>query len=101
MVIKRVSPMSVAKVSFVLYAAIGFIIGGIFALFGAAFGSLAALSGGRNHMGLGFPEMFFGVGAIIVLPIFYGVMAAIFSAIGAFIYNIVAGWVGGIEIEVQ
>jgi hypothetical protein len=93
--------MSVAKVSFELYAAIGFIIGGIFALFGAAFGSLAALSGGRNHMGLGFPEMFFGVGAIIVLPIFYGVMAAIFSAIGAFIYNIVAGWVGGIEIEVQ
>ena len=100
MVIKRVSPLSVAKVSFVLYAAIGLIIGGCFALFGAAFGSLAALNG-RTHVGLGFPEMFFGVGAIIILPIFYGVMAAIFSAIGAFIYNIVAGWVGGIEIEVQ
>jgi hypothetical protein len=48
-----------------------------------------------------FPAAFFGVGAIVILPIVYGVMGAIFAAIGAFIYNIVAGWVGGIEIEVQ
>jgi hypothetical protein len=99
MVIKRVSPLSIAKISFVLYAVIGFIVGGIFALFGAAMGSLASL-GGEQRMSM-FPAAFFGVGAVIILPIVYGVMAAIFSAIGAFIYNIVAGWVGGIEIEVQ
>jgi hypothetical protein len=99
MVIKRVSPMSVAKVSFVLYAVIGLIIGGFFALFGAAMGSLASL-GGEQHTSM-FPAAFFGVGAVIILPIVYGVMAAIFGAIGAFVYNIVAGWVGGIEIEVQ
>jgi hypothetical protein len=100
MVIKRVSPMSVAKVSFVLYAVIGLIVGGCFALFGAAMGSLASLGGGEQHASM-FPAAFFGVGAVIILPIVYGVMAAIFGAIGAFVYNIVSGWVGGIEIEVQ
>jgi hypothetical protein len=100
MVIKRVSPLSIAKISFVLYAVIGLIIGGFFGLFGAAIGSLGAL-GGEHQASSMFPAAFFGVGAIVILPIVYGVMGAIFAAIGAFIYNIVAGWVGGIEIEVQ
>lgn len=101
MVIKRVSPLSIAKVSFVLYAVIGLIVGGIFGLFGAAIGSLGSLGGEHQGAVSMFPAAFLGVGAIVILPIVYGVMGAIFAAIGAFVYNIVAGWVGGIEIEVQ
>ena len=40
----------------------------------------------------------FGIGSIITIPIFYGVMGFIFGMITAFIYNLVAGWIGGLEI---
>jgi hypothetical protein len=40
-----------------------------------------------------------GVGFAIALPILYGVFGFIFTMIGCVIYNLVAGWVGGIEIE--
>jgi hypothetical protein len=35
------------------------------------------------------------------LPIFYGAMGFILGVIGAFIYNLIARWVGGIEVEVE
>jgi hypothetical protein len=41
------------------------------------------------------------VGAIIVLPIFYGVLGFIAFAIGAVLYNVLAGMVGGLRVEVE
>jgi len=38
---------------------------------------------------------------LIILPIFYGVVGFIAGAIGAALYNLIAGMVGGIEIEVE
>ena len=43
----------------------------------------------------------FGAAAIIALPIFYGILGFISSLIGAALYNLVAGWVGGVEIDTQ
>jgi len=37
----------------------------------------------------------------IFLPIIYGVMAFIFGVIGAALYNLVARWIGGLEVEVE
>jgi hypothetical protein len=45
--------------------------------------------------------MLFGVGAIIILPIFYGALTFVFALIGAALYNAVAGWVGGVEMDLQ
>ena len=45
--------------------------------------------------------MLFGAAAIIVLPIFYGVLGFVFSLIGAALYNVVASVVGGVELDVQ
>jgi hypothetical protein len=45
--------------------------------------------------------MLFGAGAIVIVPIFYGVLGAVFSALSAVCYNIVAGMVGGIQFDVQ
>jgi hypothetical protein len=42
----------------------------------------------------------FGVGSILLLPLFYGALGFIGGAISAFVYNLVAGVVGGIELEV-
>ena len=95
MVIKRFAPLSVGKVAGILYAAIGLFVGLIVAL-ATTIGGLAghsdfgALAGG-----------FVGIGAIIVLPLLYGALGFIVAVIAAWLYNLAAGAVGGIEIDVQ
>lgn len=46
-------------------------------------------------------ETGFGTGFAFALPILYGIMGFIFTAIGCAIYNLVAGWVGGVEVELE
>jgi hypothetical protein len=63
--------------------------------------SLAAMAGaafGGESSGFG---ALLGVGAIVALPILYGGFGFIFTLIGAAIYNVIAGVIGGIEIETQ
>lgn len=57
---------------------------------------LFSLSGASNEL---FP---FAEGmTLIMLPVFYGIMGFIFTAIGCLLYNVVAKWTGGIEIEIE
>jgi len=94
--ITRVSPVSVAKVAFVLYAAIGLIIGAIVACAALLGATMAPHGDGSSMFGA-----IFGVGAVIILPIMYGVFGALGALIGSAIYNVVASAVGGIEITVE
>lgn len=98
MVLKRVGVLSCGKIMGFLYAGIGLIAGGIFALVSLVGGvaGLAADEGGGAIFAL-----FFGVGAVIFLPVFYGVMGFISGVVSAFLYNLVAGWIGGIELEFE
>ena len=43
----------------------------------------------------------FGVASVIVLPIMFAIMGFIGGAIGAFIYNIVAKYVGGLQLDLK
>jgi hypothetical protein len=43
----------------------------------------------------------FGAGAIIILPIVYGCIGFIAMFIMAALYNLVAGWVGGISVDLE
>jgi len=90
-----VEPLSFAKVAGVLYALAGLLFGALFSVISIAGGAFAA-SEGQNPFG-----MFLGAGAIVVLPIFYGVLGFITTLIGAVLYNAVASLVGGVEIELQ
>lgn len=45
--------------------------------------------------------MLFGVGAIIAVPVFYGIMGFIGGIIMAMLYNLTTGLIGGLEIEVE
>ena len=95
MVIRRVAPMSVAKIAGVLYAVIGLVVG--------AFISLAALVGGianRSSEGAAVGAVF-GIGAVILAPIFYGALGFVTTLVMAALYNAVAGWVGGIEVDIS
>ena len=94
MIVRRVGPLSFAKITAILYALMGLIVGAIFSLI-----SLAGFAAARGQQGAA--GMLFGVGAIVVLPIFYGVLGFIVSLISAALYNLIAGWVGGVELDVQ
>ena len=98
MVIRRVSPMSAAKIGGLLYAFIGLLIGAVMSL---AFGAIGSLAGDSDLPHAPLMGMMMGAGAIVVAPIFYGVLGFVTSAVTAMIYNLLAGWIGGIEIEVD
>jgi hypothetical protein len=95
MVIKRVGPLSCAKIAGTVYAIMGLIIGGIVSLVALA-GGLVSNSGIRAGAGA-----MLGVGAIVFFPILYGCMGFIVTLIGAWLYNVVSGLVGGIEMDLE
>lgn len=41
----------------------------------------------------------FGVGAIILLPIFYGVLGFVMGSFTAWLFNLIARFTGGLELE--
>jgi hypothetical protein len=96
--IKRLNVMSVARVAGVCYAALGLV---IIVPFMLIMSSVAATIGGRS----GVPNMAGGFASVlvmaIIMPIIYGVIGAIFAALGAVVYNVIAGWLGGIEMEFE
>lgn len=98
MVIKRISPMSCARMSGLLYGAMGLLVGACISLFMMVAGSAI---GGDHPIGGAMFGALFGVGAVVLLPVFYGVMGFVVGGISAALYNVVAGWAGGIEIETQ
>ena len=99
-ILRRVGPGSAFKIGLVLYGIIGLLLGIVMACVSMVAGSLGGLGQsavpGARVLGLGM-----GFGAIIVFPLLYGVMGGVFAAIGAAIYNLVAGWVGGLEIDIS
>ena len=92
MVIRRIVPLSAAKVMALVYAVLGLCIGAIISLVGLT-GGFAGTSGATSRM--------FGVGAIIIFPIIYGAIGFIAMAIICVIYNWAAGIVGGVEIQTE
>jgi hypothetical protein len=100
MIIKRIGVLKAATVQACIMGLFGLVFGLCFLLFGTLFGSMMGSISDNPAAGAGF-GMLGGIGMVILLPIMYGVMGFVAGAIGAAIYNLVAGWVGGIELEVE
>lgn len=100
MVIRKVGVLSCGKVMGALYALLGLIFGAIVALISLAGAGLSSMASDESGMP-GMFGAFLGAGAIIFLPILYGVCGFLGGLITALIYNLVAGAVGGIELDVQ
>jgi threonine/homoserine efflux transporter RhtA len=97
-VIRRVGALSVGKVMGALYALLGLIAGAFFALF-SVLGAAVGMANSQSSDAI--VGLLFGVGSVIFLPIFYGVLGFVFGLITALLYNGVARLIGGIEIEVE
>jgi hypothetical protein len=95
--ITYIGPISVAKVAFVLYGVLGLIFGAFFAAVSLLGASLGAAHGEESAL-LG---AVFGVGAVILLPLLYGGLGAVMGLFMAWLYNVVAGFVGGVEVRTE
>jgi len=85
-----------------LYACMGLIFLPFFAIAGLAGAFAQHAQQAQNVPGLSAALMagiMFGFG--IFIPIIYGAMGFVFGIIMAAIYNLIAGWIGGIEVEVE
>lgn len=78
--IVNISPLQTAKVFALLYFVLSIPLVGLMSI------SFLASPAPKPAMGL-----------LILLPVFYLIFGFIFTAIGAWVYNLVAKWVGGIE----
>lgn len=96
--IKKIDPTSLAKVMGLLYAFLGVIIGLLFAGMGSILSNLPMAE--DDEAARTIINTVFGVGGIIFFPIFYGIIGLIARVITGFLYNLVAGWIGGVRIEV-
>ncbi len=92
MVIRRIVPISAAKVMAIIYAFIGLLIGVVIFLI-SRMGGFPSDAAGDATFGSGY-----GVAAIIVLPLVYGAVGFVAMLVMTSLYNWAAGIVGGIEI---
>ncbi len=103
MTIRRFSVFSVAKIqgllAFVIGLLIGILYGLSFMIFGAFMSSLAP-RGDSQAIG-GVSSVVVGLVLMVVIPVFYGILGFIGGAIGALVYNLAAGVVGGVRFELE
>jgi hypothetical protein len=92
-ILKRIAPASAFKVGLVAYGFIGLILGALctaIAFAGVHFAPHARMPfAGRV-----------GIFAVILCPIIYGAIGGIAAAIGAAIYNLASGLVGGVKADI-
>lgn len=101
MVIKRLGVFSVAKIYSVVMAGVGLVVGIPLGLLMIIFGAAMMSSSGRDAATGGGVGIGIGIFYMIGLPIIYGVIGFIFGAIGALIYNVASGVIGGVEMELE
>ncbi|MGY4884413.1 MAG: DUF3566 domain-containing protein [Nanobdellota archaeon] len=91
-VLKKVGILSMAKIQAILMLIIGLFLGIIYAI-------LATTVDASQYSAS--PIVILGWWSILVIPVIYGVLGFIIGVIGAWLYNIVAKKVGGIEVELS
>jgi hypothetical protein len=92
MIVNRVGPLSCAKIVGLLYAILGLIMGGVISLIAATLGFVPGRDPGNP---------IFGVASVVFFPIAYGVTGFVTTLIMAWLYNGLAGLVGGVEIDLR
>ncbi len=95
--VKRLGVLSVAKIQAAVMGVMGLVIGLIYGVILVVTGIIAVASGSKA----GILMVFGAIAAVILLPLLYALLGFVFGALSAWVYNLVAGRLGGIEIELE
>jgi hypothetical protein len=90
---RSIGVLSAAKIFAVVQAAVGILVGFFFLLFGVIG---TAIVPGQQKLGM--------IGIIVIavlMPVVYAVLGFVMGAIWAFVYNLVADAIGGLELEFE
>ena len=93
-ILRRIGPASAFKIGLVSNAFLGLIAGvfcNLITLTGASFAPHGHMPFARTV----------GLMAVVLCPIVYGIIGGITAVIGALIYNLSSGAVGGVEVEIN
>jgi Transmembrane domain of unknown function (DUF3566) len=91
--VKRIAPLQLGKIMGLCYGIMGLCFCPIFLVI-SFFAPHASNQQGASVFA-------FGTAFALLMPVFYGVMGFVLGIISAFVYNIIAKWIGGIEVEVE
>jgi hypothetical protein len=94
--VRRIEPLSLAKVAAVIYGGIGLLVGLFVALF-AAVGS--AFASAAESSPIPFAGVIFGFGGIVVFPLLYAFFGFLGALIAASLYNLAARFTGGVQLD--
>lgn len=97
MVVRRIGVLSLGKILGVIYAVLGLLLGGLFAVF-SLFGAAMGMAQGQGNAWMG---AFFGVGAVVFMPLLYGFFGFLGGIIVSAVYNAASSVMGGIELELS
>ena len=96
--LRRIGILSAIKIGFAVSLVLGFILGIAWGMVFAFFSSAIALALDRSVPGI-------GIAALIIMPvigaIFYGFLGTAFSFLFALLFNLAAGILGGLEVEID
>jgi len=97
--LRSINPVQLAIVSAVLYALVGILVALLFLAFSSTMGAMMAASGMSGTAG----RAMFGGGVVMVIliPIFEAIAGFIGGLIVGVLYNLVAGWTGGVEVTLE
>jgi hypothetical protein len=93
-VLKRIGLLSALKVGFVVYAGLG-LIAGIFCSGIALTGIPFALHAHMHLTGV------LSLLPLVMCPLLWGIIGALFTVVGVLIFNLASRWVGGLEVDIQ
>ncbi len=94
--IQGISPFSAGKILGAVYGCLGLLMGGVWSLIRSS-----GLSSPPKTSNDPMANILFGPGAVIVLPLVYGVTACLMGIILGLSYNLVATVFGGLEIAID
>ena len=94
-VVRQIGVVSVGKIYGAISAAIGLLVG-----IGFALASMVGL-GLAGEDGSAVFGAVFGVGSIVFFPLLYGAMGFVGGMLGALLYNVFAGMVGGVSVQLE
>jgi hypothetical protein len=97
--IKGIDLWSLFKVSFLLYAVLGLILGILYGILMLVAGGLQSAFLGDEWPRFGLLGGILGIVLIPLMAVLYGVIGSVFATIGGAVFNLIAGFAGGIRFH--